>query len=1253
MQNLLLLLILFLCYSITLKCQIKDEKIANKTEITQRLQANQFYFLENKGQWDDKVLFMAQSKSLRTWITKNSIVFEQFEKRNAEDFKYLDKYEPKPIKAHAVGLEFVNPANVNAKKGEAGSTKFNFIIGNDKSKHKSGVLQYSEVSIENIYEGIDMRYYFDNGELRYDFIVKPGANPDLIEMEIKGSDNFYIKDGDVVMETSLKPVTQKGLNAYQDKKQKKVDCKFKIKGNKLKFELGEYDKGKELVIDPLARIKSWSASSGASDLGIQLDSYGHLYFIGYIDDPTFNTTIGAYDRTYNGNVDVIIGRLGEDTWGDHFNLLWATYFGAEGTDRARGLEIDEDYVYISGWTDSDSLPLRNEIQTYQGGRDGFFAVLDIDGENLIYSTYYGTDGNDMFNSMAMYQENKNVFLVGMTDNPGEFPLYKEVSTQNYENFYSQGVIVGLIPYTDQNGLHYDTLVSSLFGGDRVSMVSDVDIGPNIMMYLNTIYITGETASDSASFAITPLSYRTNNYNNDKLVFISKLHLDAVTDELVIDYNTYFAKCLIDFDTYQVLPVKYAFRNFIFGGCTNNSNLPLKNAFDGYYSADSNKVEAFLAVINIDDAYGEESLVYSSYFGGNNASAIKDIDFISIDGGCNKIIFTGVTEAALPNFNNLYENFLNGVNNHMVGIINTENENIGTLTDLAYIHIGTYNYGNSVKHLNGSNNFIYTAGHGGTEQGNAMTVFKLETDTEICTCPCDPDQDWLIVSKVKQNDSCDNEAQCRLTLEFFIHETFYRQCYKYYQYFDGIELSQKIPIPETWPFVITEKCINAGSDYNFTLYLFKSFNDTISCTIQRTISCACDCPETIQDWINVDIVKGGGDCTDDECNISYNWNIPPGYECFNHYILNNDSIKIFDVNNPPTLNIDSCIDEGMNYTIIIKLMKGISDLDTCTIIKNMMCSLIEDAQPCEPDTCDSLWIPQKPLTIPILTGDCAGCYLNINYWSRISCPPENWQDIQITKIEKINFNPDSISSICDDREIYSIALDAVISANEMGFEPLYDENPLTDSCSSLWRVSKASCWSKFKDDIIQISPFSHYTVYKPCNSDCCVRQIEVCRYSADSVEITDLGLMSDSLICDSSSYPIGAEPFSYWTDCAFSCDLIDDIADSIYHGKIPEEIQYKIKKIIENKFQSSEIYYRMNVTNNQSTLKIKIDETNANNIKINIFNLNGELLITNSKLINSGYNLFEIDISKIVSGTYLYSIEFNSIKAEYGKLIIIR
>ena len=54
-----------------------------------------------------------------------------------------------------------------------------------------------ESSYKNIYPNIDLRYYTDNGQLKYDLVVHPGGDPNNIVMKYKGADKLTVKSGKI------------------------------------------------------------------------------------------------------------------------------------------------------------------------------------------------------------------------------------------------------------------------------------------------------------------------------------------------------------------------------------------------------------------------------------------------------------------------------------------------------------------------------------------------------------------------------------------------------------------------------------------------------------------------------------------------------------------------------------------------------------------------------------------------------------------------------------------------------------------------------------------------------------------------------------------------------------------------------------------------------------------------------------------------------------------------------------------------
>src|SRR5690606_35025321 len=172
---------------------------------------------------------------------------------------------PDYIQAHAYEVKLVGAsAEVASFTDEKSHTKYNYFIGNNEENWKSGVGAYGNVVYKDVYPGIDAKYYFTpEGNLKYDFIVAAKANPDKIAMHYVGIENMQLKDGNLILPTSVREVVELAPFAYQniDGERVEVSCAYKLEGDLVRFEIGDYNKKYPLVIDPELVFSTFSGSS--------------------------------------------------------------------------------------------------------------------------------------------------------------------------------------------------------------------------------------------------------------------------------------------------------------------------------------------------------------------------------------------------------------------------------------------------------------------------------------------------------------------------------------------------------------------------------------------------------------------------------------------------------------------------------------------------------------------------------------------------------------------------------------------------------------------------------------------------------------------------------------------------------------------------------------------------------------------------------------------------------------------------------
>jgi hypothetical protein len=108
------------------------------------------------------------------------------------------------LRSHAYRVQFLNAnpsPRITADKPLEGFN--NYFIGNDPSKWATGVKMYQGITLHDIYPNIDARYYSDNGQMKYDLIVRPGGDVSRIAFKYEGADKLDVQNNELVISTSV------------------------------------------------------------------------------------------------------------------------------------------------------------------------------------------------------------------------------------------------------------------------------------------------------------------------------------------------------------------------------------------------------------------------------------------------------------------------------------------------------------------------------------------------------------------------------------------------------------------------------------------------------------------------------------------------------------------------------------------------------------------------------------------------------------------------------------------------------------------------------------------------------------------------------------------------------------------------------------------------------------------------------------------------------------------------------------------
>ncbi|MEP7342175.1 MAG: SBBP repeat-containing protein [Acidobacteriota bacterium] len=384
----------------------------------------------------------------------------------------------------------------------------NYLIGNDPNKWTTNVPNFAKVQYKSVYPGVDMVYYGNQQQLEYDFIVAPGADPKAIKLTFKGARQLRIDaNGDLLLRTAAGELRQQKPFIYQEAdgvKQEVAGRYVRTGKREVGFEVAEYNKSRQLVIDPSlsytpSLLYSAYVGGNADDQinAIALDG-GYAYVTGStttsisggsITSTSFPANTGAHDTSRGGTIDAFVTKLDLSGNGTS-DLIYSTYLGGSTAEVGYGIAVKNDYPYVVGYTTSTDFPtsMTGYQRTKGSSADAFVTKLDSSGTFLSYSTYLGGNGNDYGFGITV-DSFANAHVTGETYS-SNFPT--NLAAQSSLSGTKDAFVTKL--NMDGTGISFSTYL----GG------SGNEAGRAIVMSGGTPVVTGDTSS--TDFPVTGSAY---------------------------------------------------------------------------------------------------------------------------------------------------------------------------------------------------------------------------------------------------------------------------------------------------------------------------------------------------------------------------------------------------------------------------------------------------------------------------------------------------------------------------------------------------------------------------------------------------------------------------------------------------------------------------------------------------------------------------------------------------------------------------
>lgn len=303
--------------------------------------------------------------------------------------------------------------------GERSFAQAHYLVG-PQSDWRTGVPLFERVRRQDLWPGIDAVFYGNDRLVEYDFIVAPGRDPRAIALDVAGADAVSVSDaGDLVIVTSDETLVQRRPIAYQvvDGHRVPVAAAYRLDGRRVAFDLGAYDRTRELVIDPILVFGTYLGGSGlefwqgSSVAGIAIDAQDRLVVTGDTFMPNWGANIRDLRAGGGGQREVFVAILSRD--GTTLHSL--TYLGGNAQDDRASLSfLPNGSIVVAGRTLSSNLPVTQSIgRAYAGNLDGFLYVLNENASLILFCTYLGGSGDDSINAVTV-DSSARVVVAGLT-----------------------------------------------------------------------------------------------------------------------------------------------------------------------------------------------------------------------------------------------------------------------------------------------------------------------------------------------------------------------------------------------------------------------------------------------------------------------------------------------------------------------------------------------------------------------------------------------------------------------------------------------------------------------------------------------------------------------------------------------------------------------------------------------------------------------------------------------------------------------
>jgi len=421
-----------------------------------------YHFTENLGQWPEEIAFTASTSFGSAAFTDKGFYYHLTTTDGGVD---------------VIGVEFVGGGARPVGEGLL-EQRSNYLIG-EAGSWVTGARSYEAILYRDAWDGVSIRFYFQDGALKYDVGIEAGVSEEPIAFRASGAE-LTLLEGVLTMKTPRGSMTDGALRSFHPDDGSAVASAFTVEGDVYGFALSGRDDSRAVVIDPVV-YSTYVGGGYDKALAVAISPTGHVYAAGFANG-NFPITAGAYQTT-RYDTDAVVFKMNEAGTA----LLYATFIGGNGIDQGLSIAVDDaGNAYVSGFTEGGSpRPFPTTTGAYQsayggGTYDAFALKLNASGSGLVYSTFIGGPGSDRGLSLGI-DASGNSYVAGSTD--GGFPTTNRAMQRDYGGGTSDGFILKL--NSNGTGLAYSTYI----GGGLQDIVYGIAVDGS-----GRAYVAGETNS---------------------------------------------------------------------------------------------------------------------------------------------------------------------------------------------------------------------------------------------------------------------------------------------------------------------------------------------------------------------------------------------------------------------------------------------------------------------------------------------------------------------------------------------------------------------------------------------------------------------------------------------------------------------------------------------------------------------------------------------------------------------------------------